>query len=177
MEKRAKEGDARKRILISILSTVDTELPNDITNEYSMVVPLRFDDIELSYKQIELEELDEAYDGLTAFKAIHAATVAYRVKEALKGGIIDEIDVHCTAGVSRSGAVAVGIAMFLNDEKLMEETVMNNNILPNNYVLSMMHTHVGTHIHMPIMKIYSLVNKRMEMNKTKTILGGANEIQ
>lgn len=171
MEKRAKEGDAKNRALISILSTVDSDLPKEIHDMYGKVMTLRFDDIELSWVQMQTQELDEAYEGLTPFRGIDCAKIRLFI-ERVKDAGIDEIDIHCTAGVSRSGAVGVGIAMILDDENLMEETIMNNNILPNNYVLSKIHAELGTNIHMPMMKIYSAVMKRIELNKTKTILGG-----
>lgn len=54
------------------------------------------------------------------------------------------MDVHCGAGVSRSSAVAIGIALLRDDKELLHSILKNNpSIKPNPRILSMFYINSG----------------------------------
>lgn len=109
--------------LISILSTVETPLPNDVKNRYKKVLELRVDDIQ------------KEYDGLTLFSQEHKKQIC----DFLIGVLCEEvIDIHCSAGVSRSPSIALGICVWQEDVGLAYRIIKENKyILPNEYILKM----------------------------------------
>ena len=78
-------------------------------------------------------------EGLTEFKYIHFATIKRFVRET------DKVDVHCGAGVSRSSAVAIGIALLRDDKELLHNILKSNTyIKPNPRILSIFYTNSGS---------------------------------
>lgn len=113
-------GDGKSRKLISILSSVETSLFENVKNKYDKVLELRFDDIPIpieDYIIFNKEHLKE-------------------IKEFVKDD--EDIDIHCSAGISRSTAVAIGICISKgNIDMMLDYLDRHHLIIPNDYILSM----------------------------------------
>lgn len=91
-----------------------------IKDNYDKVLELRFNDIPIhieDYILFNKEHLDQIRDF---------------VKED------EDIDIHCSAGISRSTTVAVGICILKgNIEMMLDYLNRHHLIIPNDYILSM----------------------------------------
>lgn len=134
------KSDVSDRILISIISTVETPLKDEVCRRYKKVFQLRVDDIKISPWDCAVMDREQDYlEGLTEFKYIHFATIKRFVRET------DKVDIHCGAGVSRSSAVAIGIALLRDDKELLHNILKNNPyIKPNPRILSMFYINSGS---------------------------------
>ena len=103
-------------VLISIANYKQEKLKNN----YEDCLYLCFDDITFKKHPYKL------------FNKNHFNQIMYFITKH-KG---KNIHINCTAGISRSGAVALGIALAYNDEELFWDIVNKNMILPNEYILS-----------------------------------------
>lgn len=116
-----KRGDGKSRKLISILSSSGCPLFDKIKDSYDEVLELRFDDIPIpieDYILFNKEHLEQIRD--------------FVVKED------EDIDIHCSAGISRSTAVAIGICILKGNIAMMLDYLDRHHlIIPNDYILSM----------------------------------------
>ena len=113
-------GDGESRKLISILSSCESPLFDKIKDSYDEVLELRFDDI-----PIPIEDY-------ISFNKEHLEQIREFVKED------EDIDIHCSAGISRSTAVAIGICVLKGDIEMMLDYLNRHHlIIPNDYILSM----------------------------------------
>lgn len=112
--------------LISILSTVETPLSDEIKSRYKKVLELRVDDIQ------------KDYEGLTLFSQEHKKQICDFLIGFYDYLNDETIDIHCSAGVSRSPSVALGICVWEGDIGLAYRIIKENKyILPNEYILKM----------------------------------------
>lgn len=113
-------GDGKSRKLISILSSVETSLFENVKNKYDKVLELRFDDIPIPIEDYII------------FNKEHLKEIKEFVKED------EDIDIHCSAGISRSTAVAIGICILKGNINMMLDYLNRHHlIIPNDYILSM----------------------------------------
>ena len=107
-------------ILISILSTVETPLSQEVKDRYLDVLELRFDDIV------------EEQEGLSLFNFRHVKEIQHFVNKHIIGDIV----VHCSQGVSRSTAVALAICIYIkkNNNMLVETIRYSDKMNPNEHV-------------------------------------------
>lgn len=116
--------------LISILNYDDTEkIIEDIPGKS---VTLTFDDI--GRYDIIPEDLLSPYCNMILFNKEHAEKIINFQKTL--GKEIEYIIIHCTAGVSRSGAIATFLQEIYNDDN--DWFIKNNNIHPNIHVLTLL---------------------------------------
>lgn len=94
-------------------------------DDFSSVHELVVDDIKRSFTR--------EYPGSVLFSRKHALYLK-DVFEKCKED--EEVIVHCRAGVSRSGAVAILLARYLERIDLECDIYLNHNILPNSHILS-----------------------------------------
>lgn len=112
--------------LISILSTVETSLSDEIKSRYKKVLELRVDDIQ------------KEYEGLTLFSKEHKKQICDFLIGFYDYLNEETIDIHCSAGVSRSPSVALGICVWEEDIGLAYRIIKENKyISPNEYILKM----------------------------------------
>lgn len=112
--------------LISILSTVETPLSDEIKSRYKKVLELRVDDIQ------------KEYEGLTLFSKEHRQQVIKFVHDFYEYMSEETLDIHCSAGVSRSPSIALGICVWEEDIGLAYRIIKENKyISPNEYILKM----------------------------------------
>lgn len=119
----------KNTILIRILESryQGGNIPYNIGNltEYSHVLDLYFDDIS--------EYNEHALKYFTFFDEQMAATILDLVKQTKP----QEIVVHCSKGCSRSPAVMLGIADYLDRDDITHEIKNQNTYFhPNQWVLS-----------------------------------------
>lgn len=113
-------GDGKSRKLISILSSVETSLFENVKNKYDKVLELRFDDIPIPIEDYII------------FNKEHLEQIREFVKDD------EDIDIHCSAGISRSTAVAIGICILKGNIAMMLDYLDRHHlIIPNDYILSM----------------------------------------
>lgn len=112
--------DGKSRKLISILSSVETSLFENVKNKYDKVLELRFDDIPIPIEDYII------------FNKEHLEQIREFVKDD------EDIDIHCSAGISRSTAVAIGICILKSNIAMMLDYLDRHHlIIPNDYILSM----------------------------------------
>ena len=104
----------------TVLISINNKNQKNLENNFEDCLYLTFDDIKFEYKDFILFNQNH-------FNKIKKFIEKYKSKD---------IFINCTAGISRSGAIALGIAMLLNDKDLFWETLNNNAIYPNDYILS-----------------------------------------
>lgn len=113
-----RDGESRK--LISILSSCEPPLFDKIKDNYDKVLELRFDDIPIHIENYIL------------FNKEHLEQIRDFVKED------EDVDIHCSAGISRSTAVAIGICILKGNIAMMLDYLDRYHlIIPNDYILSM----------------------------------------
>ena len=122
------------RILISITSTVETNLPQEAKDKYINVLELRFDDLSFNPNDYNVQANSDLYRSTEGMKICDNSDID-RIEWFIERHSNIDIDIHCSAGVSRSGAVALGIAIMKNDEKLFNWVLENNSIFPNERIL------------------------------------------
>lgn len=127
--------DNSENVLISILSSVDTPLSNEVKSSYKHVLELRFDDLPFNISFKEENDSESEFYQMISFAFYHYARVYKFIKYNLKN-FDGNIKVHCTAGISRSGAVAIGISLIKKDFALYRQIMQDNEIIPNQLVLS-----------------------------------------
>lgn len=121
--------ELKDKILISILSPIETSLTNENKSRYKDVLELKFEDLPYDPKQIpkiadwHTRVFDETdYNLIINFLNKHNNTT--------------NIDVHCGAGISRSSGVALGICFYYNSLPLLRETIaISKHIHPNERIL------------------------------------------
>ena len=94
-------------------------------NGLEMLMSIRFDDI----KFVEYERIKAIHPKIILFNEDHARKVIEFVELAQKRPEPMSLLIHCTAGVSRSGAVAAFISEYLNI------SFHDENIMPNSHIL------------------------------------------
>lgn len=104
----------------TVLISINNYKQSNLENNYEDCLYLTFDDI--TFKKYPFILFNKNH-----FNSIMSFIKKHKDKD---------IYINCTAGISRSGAVALGIALALNDEDLFWDIVKNNMILPNEYILS-----------------------------------------
>lgn len=104
----------------TVLISINNYKQTNLKNKYLDCLYLNFDDITFKKHPYKI------------FNKTHFNQIMYFISKH-KG---KDIHVNCTAGISRSGAVALGIALAYNNEELFWDIVKNNHILPNEYILS-----------------------------------------
>lgn len=119
-------GFSKGDYLISILSTHETPLSDEVKSRYKEVLELRIDDIQ------------KEYDGLTLFSMEHRQQVMKFVHGFYEYMSEETLDVHCSEGVGRSLAVALGIGVWESDIGLVYKIIKENKyISPNEHILKM----------------------------------------
>lgn len=117
----------KNRILISIIGDVESSLEMEVKDRYKDVLELRFCDLDF------VPSKDHDLYGLSVFDS----EKYYKIKDFIEEYKNENIDIHCSAGVSRSSAVAIGICFIKNDIELFKNTIKNHkNMRPNELVLS-----------------------------------------
>lgn len=104
------------KVLISIYGKGETKLEN----KYFDCLYLKIDDITYNYPDY------------TLFNKKHFAQIVYFFNKYKN----KDIDIHCTAGISRSGAIALGLCLLMNDRDKYFNILNNSFILPNEYILA-----------------------------------------
>lgn len=128
--------DVSEKILISITSTVETPIPDDVKYRYAKVLQLKFDDF--NYDPNEYSDMKD-FHGLSIFSYAHFVLIRRFIKDERC-----DIDVHCGAGISRSSAVAIGICLIRDDINILHKILRENpRIKPNKKVLSLMYAHAN----------------------------------
>ncbi|MGL4950183.1 MAG: hypothetical protein ACRC5M_07345 [Anaeroplasmataceae bacterium] len=122
---------ANEKILISITSTCETPLEDKYKNMFKDSISIVCDDLGfyVSHKHNTKEISD--FNGMRNFSENDVETIDTFVKKYPKADIV----VHCQAGVSRSGAVAVGITMMEDNFEEYRDVLLNNSISPNELIL------------------------------------------
>lgn len=119
-------------VIISI--NCPSELPPRLLNHVNIhsVEYIYFDDIEQRHvelgsnlKLMEERDVERIYDF---------------IKSCEKDERIEEIIVHCHAGISRSSAVAAGICLMLKQDDMW---IWEGGYLPNRHVFTMMNSKIG----------------------------------
>lgn len=130
------KGDtgSKDKILISIVSTVETHLEQSIKDKYREALELRFDDLWLDPNGDNIESRTDLYRQINGLRICDWTDIGM-IKNFVERNDGIDIDIHCAAGVSRSGAVAVGIAIMKNDKKLWRWVLDNNLIHPNERIV------------------------------------------
>lgn len=113
------KSDIKKCIIVSI-NSLDSDSTYFYYNEKIIdILPLYFNDIERDYGE-SIAPRQEDFIGLKEFIDTHKDNV-------------DEIIVHCAAGISRSSAVAAAICQYLDLDEF--NTIWNcHNYIPNSLV-------------------------------------------
>lgn len=135
-----------KSILISIVDNKDFN--TDFYNKYIRVLKMDIDDIDLC---VYPEIANEKYN---IFNINYYNQVIDFIKNAKEEGI-EEIVLHCSAGVSRSPALAMGICKYLELEEEYKAIINSKGYFPNLYILSF------------FTSVEEETKKRLEMRKTK----------
>lgn len=135
------KSDVSDRYLLSILSTVETPLDENVKQRYKRAYKLVFDD--MKYDPNRYDDTKE-YHGLQVFDKSHI-NGCYRLIRIITSDGIDinnaKIDIHCGVGISRSSAVAIGFALILDDKELLHDILKNNSLIkPNPRILSMFYS-------------------------------------
>lgn len=113
-----------KSILISIIDNEETNI--DFYNKYIKVLKLDIDDIDICiYKDIDFEKYN-------IFNINHYN----KIIEFIQEDDINEIVIHCSLGISRSPAIAIGICKYLRLEDQYKKIRNSNKFFPNLYILS-----------------------------------------
>lgn len=102
-------------------------------SRYIDVLPIHFNDINEGDDYWGLSDKEKA--DMVLFSSMHVKVIYDFVD---KYADAEQIVVHCNAGVSRSSAVAMGIAKHVNDEKTYAELKQIKRYLPNPRVLALM---------------------------------------
>lgn len=136
IEREYKEGiDNSNNALISILSSVDSPLSEEIKKSYKYVLELRFDDLPFTLGLENIYNSESEFYHMIYFDSVHYQKICWFIKGDLRD-FNGQINIHCTAGISRSGAVAVGVSLLRNDFALYEQIMRDNEIIPNQLALS-----------------------------------------
>lgn len=167
--------ELKDKVLISILSPIETSLTKECKDRYKDVLELRFEDLPYDPKQIpkiadwHTRVFDKTdYDLILSFLNKHKNTT--------------DIDIHCGAGISRSSGVALGICFYYNSLPLLKETIKNSKYIhPNERILCyfrlLSNPHYGG---LNIENIYSMINLKEEgleiISNTEKIIKEANII-
>ncbi|MGL5710467.1 MAG: hypothetical protein ACRCW9_06480 [Cetobacterium sp.] len=118
----------KDKVLISILSPIETSLTKECKERYLDVLELRFED--LPFDASKIEELKEEYTRVFNEKDFEL------IKNFVSEYKNNSIDIHCAAGVSRSSAVALGICFIKEDKELLKDTILRHPfIYPNERIL------------------------------------------
>lgn len=109
------KGTAEKFLIISINNTEDSDTTEDllVDNSNFKILKLYFDDIWLYG--------DKSYDEIRTASACKFMSLAdaFKIKNFIDNNRnIENIIVHCTAGINRSGSIAYCLAKYLNSSAL-----------------------------------------------------------
>lgn len=134
---------------VAIIEIFNSDIQEDLTNRFgiedefnyrnnlasamvsgSNVLHLVFDDI-IGERSVTI---DEESKNLTPFRFFHATSIIWFLIRNIN---CEKFIIHCSAGISRSGAVGKFIFDFLNEQFNVEFPEMNN-IHPNGHVLDLL---------------------------------------
>lgn len=143
-------------IIISINSFTrnegDAEKPTFDKNPNIMGIKyINFDDVlphqveGLDYKPMSEEDAHEIVEFVSSFK------------QDIKMNLVQEIIVHCHAGISRSSAVASAICRYLATDDMW---IWSNSYIPNRHVLETMNLFLGGKIYS-----YEEIERRYAINE------------
>lgn len=105
------------------------DLPTlDNQNQYKGILELYFYDLRITEKEWKDKELEQ-YPIFTDLQAYQLFSFVKQHKRA------DSFVIHCGAGVSRSPAIAIGVAIYLGDTDLAKRIMNSNRYSPNQHVL------------------------------------------
>lgn len=147
--------DCLKTALISIVDSDKECLPTHVTKRYAEHLTLHIDDISHIPK-------DNSH-SLVLFNKNHYNKICKFI-DSLDNDI-NRINIHCTAGVSRSGAVAIGIGIYKGNLDLILNTIYRNSISPNERILTYFVNCVNP-LHYSLREIYQEIDTRRKINKT-----------
>lgn len=117
----------RKAILISIVDDPNFNL--DFYNKYINVLKLNIDDIDTCLTS------NTNLNNYKIFNKNNYNEIINFVDLNTKQNI-DEIVIHCNAGISRSPAIGIGLCKYLNLNKEFNEMIKNKKYIPNLNILS-----------------------------------------
>jgi predicted protein tyrosine phosphatase len=119
-------------VIISI--NCPSELPPRLLNHDNIktVMYLYFDDIE--QRHIELGS------NLKLMEEVDVGRIYGLIKLCSEDKEVEEIIVHCHAGISRSSAVAAGICLMLKQDDMW---IWEGGYVPNRHVFTMMNSKIG----------------------------------
>lgn len=109
----------------------DGDLPLlDNQEQYKGILELYFYDLRITEKEWKDRGLEE-YPIFTELQAVQLFSFVEQHEKA------DSFVIHCGAGVSRSPAIAIGVAKFLGDADLVKRIMDSNRYSPNKHVINM----------------------------------------
>lgn len=123
----------QKTCFISILDTCDSETAPWFKSDHDNVVRLFFDDVDREY---EVGLIGGGTARAVPMSYEQAKTLVMFVISAKERGV-ERFAVHCTAGIARSGAVAMFIS-GMSGRTLSEFLIENPHTLPNGTCMAMM---------------------------------------
>lgn len=136
--------------LISLWSEKEllTQSNTEVLKELSCknMISIRFTDLtkdEYDRVKDEYERTKKSRKNIILFEQQHARTIIDFIDEIKNN--VDELVVHCHAGISRSGAVGLFICRYLQlDENEFRQ--LNAGIGPNFYILSVLNEESGINV-------------------------------
>lgn len=115
-------------VLIRIADNDGDLPPLDNQNQYKGILELYFYDLRITEKEWKDRELEQ-YPIFTDLQAYQLFSFVRQHKGA------DSFVIHCGAGVSRSPAIAIGVAIYFWDTDLAKKIMDSNRYSPNQHVL------------------------------------------
>lgn len=120
-------------VMIRIADVGRDFMPLRDKSRYLDILPIHFNDINEGDDYWGLSDKEQA--KMILFSKKHVSEI-YDFVDKNRGA--EQIVIHCNAGVSRSSAVALGIANYLDDEETYLKLKQIKRYLPNPRVLALM---------------------------------------
>ena len=121
----------------AFISILNSDMPNSsyFDKDYPNVLRLVFDDITDREQEWQIMKGSKNTNELILFNRKHANKIIEFVEQNKH---VDTMFVHCTAGVSRSGAVGTFINDIAGEQTFFKFTNSNSQIKPNFYILALL---------------------------------------
>lgn len=127
--------EPRKGSKSAIIRIADkTDILPDLSYPYDIVGSISFYDI---------RQVMNTPSNWNAFSKTDATTIS-RWFHSIKESRIEELVIHCHAGVSRSPAIGIAFGWFMDDESIIE-SILNKPVAPNILVLKKMAVELGVY--------------------------------
>lgn len=123
-------SEGSKTAIIRIADKID--ILSELSHPYELIFSIEFYDI---------RRLMPTPSNWNAFSHDDAKKI-HEWFHLIKSSGIDELVIHCYAGVSRSSAIAIAFGWFMEDESIVK-SVMSRPVAPNIFVLDKMSAELG----------------------------------